>query len=284
MAVRDYLAIYRRAFASYGNHNGSSYAASIAYSAVFSIFPLMLLAIAFVGFFLHSPEQRQRVADALFSTLRSGVTRDALRQQVDAIAGGSGPLGVIGLIGATWSGMSVFDQVRLSLNLVWGTTKPAPFAQQKWIDLRMLLSVGLLVLLSFVATGLLTALARFGAGFGGAELGAGLRALLRAGSIVIPAVISFLAFTLLYCLAPRARVRSSDVWLGAVTAAGRVRVHATAVRLLRRQLRPLQPDLRRARRRHRLPGLCLPQRRHHDHGRRDCQAAHRRAGRHPAAG
>jgi membrane protein len=217
--MRKYLTALQRAAASFGSHNDTSYAAAIAYNAIFSIFPLLLLSIAFLGFFFHSPSQRESVVNALFKVLGSSVGKDALRTQVNAVAGGSAALGIVGIIAAAWSATGVFDQIRTSLQIVWNSTKPRPFVQQKLIDFGMLFTVGVLILLSMVATGVLTALEHFGAQILGAELGVGLHVVFAIGYVVVPTAILFCAFSLLYWLVPHAEIRLRDVWFGALVAA-----------------------------------------------------------------
>lgn len=217
--MKTYVTIYQRALSGYGSHNGSSFAAAIAYNAIFSIFPLILLAIAFLGFFIHGAQQREHIVDALFGVLGAGVARDALRTQVDAVAGGSAAVGIVGIVVAAWSGTGVFDQIRASLQIVWNSTKPRPWFQERLIDFAMLLSVGLLILLSTAATGVLTALAHFSAQIFGGPIGAGARALFVLASFAVPALILFCAFSLLYWLVPHAEIRLKDIWLGALTAA-----------------------------------------------------------------
>jgi membrane protein len=217
--MRKYLTIFKRAFASYGSHKDASFAGGISYNAIFSIFPLILLAVSVLGFFIHDPAQRQKTVDALFSVLGQDVSRDALRSQVDAIAGGSAKLGILALVAAAWSATGVFDQIRTALQVVFDSNKPRPFAQQKLIDFGMLFSVGLLVLLSIASAAVLTALASFGSALLGRALGPGIHLLFLAGSIIVPVVILFCAFSFMYWLVPHAEIRFKNVWLGALTAA-----------------------------------------------------------------
>jgi membrane protein len=218
-ALHTALTILKRAFSSYGSHNDSSYAAAISYNAIFSIFPILLLLIAFLGFFIHDPAQREQVVNALFNVLGSNVSKDALRSQVSAIAGGSAGLGIVGFIAAAWSANGVFDQLRTGLQVVWGSNKDRPLLQQKLLDFGMLVSIGLLVLLSIASAGVLTALARFGTALVGESLSAGVHALFVAGSIVVPTLLLFFAFTLLYWIVPHAEIKLRLVWPGALLAA-----------------------------------------------------------------
>src|SRR5437879_4448174 len=111
--MKTYITVLKRAFQSYGAHNDSSYAAAIAYHAIFSIFPLLLVLLAFLGFFIHDAIQRENLVTGLFGMLGSNVSKDALRDQVNSVAGGSAKLGILGFLIAAWSSTGVFDQLRI---------------------------------------------------------------------------------------------------------------------------------------------------------------------------
>lgn len=214
-----YLTIAKRALSSFGSHNGTSFAAAISYNAIFAIFPLILFILGFLGFFIHSTSQRQQLVNGIFSSLGQGVSKGALSSQVNAVAGGSGAIGIVGLIIAAWSASGVFSQIRTSLNVVWNVTKPRPLVQGKLRDLAMVLGVGLILLLSIVATGVLTAVQGFGNQIFGGSLGIVPHIFFAILYVIIPPAISFVAFSLIYWLVPHAELRFKDVWLGALVAA-----------------------------------------------------------------
>ncbi len=96
--------------------------ASLAYYAVFSIFPLLLLAVTVVGFFLgQSHEARARILDALassttpeFRTLFDTTLRDMQRHQTARGVGAA-----IGLVTLIFGASGVFSELQATLNLVW---------------------------------------------------------------------------------------------------------------------------------------------------------------------
>src|SRR5579875_2206283 len=116
-----YFTIVKRAVSSFLKHNGTTFAGAIAYNAIFAIFPLLLLAVSVLGFFIHDPAARQKTINGLFNVLGNNVSRGALGAQVDTVAGGSAKLGILGAILAVWSASGVFDQIRLSLQHVWNS-------------------------------------------------------------------------------------------------------------------------------------------------------------------
>ncbi len=217
--MAKYFTILKRALASFGAHNDTSYAGAIAYNAIFAIFPLLLLAVSLLGFFIHDPAQRQNIILGLFKALGSSVSQDALATQINQVAGGSAKLGVLGAVLALWSASGVFDQTRLALQNVWDSNKPRPVLLQKLVAFAMLFSVGALVLLAIVSMGVLTALSSFGDRLLGPAFGPALHGLFLAGSILIPTLLLFCGFALLYWFVPHAEIRWNQVWYGAAVAA-----------------------------------------------------------------
>jgi membrane protein len=214
-----YVTVLKRAISNYGSHNGTSFAAAISYNALFSIFPLALFLLGFLGFFIHSSSQRESIINNIFSALNGGVSKSALTTQVNAVAGGSAAVGILGLVIAAWSASGVFSRVRTSMNVIWDSTKSRPLVPGKLLDLAMVIAVGALILLSVAATGVLTAVQGFSGQIFGSSLGWFTHLLFALLYLVIPPAISFVAFSLVYWLVPHAEVRVKDVWFGALVAA-----------------------------------------------------------------
>ena len=91
--------------------------------------------------------------------------------------------------------------------------------QQKLLDAAMLFTIGALVLLSIVSMAALTTLSRYGSDLVGHTFGPGVHLLFAVGSVLVPILLLFGAFTLLYWLVPHAEVKLKHVWPGALAAA-----------------------------------------------------------------
>jgi len=206
-------------FKNFGNDECLSYAAAIAYWALFSVFPLLILLMGVMGAIVHSPEQREAAIRTLFNALGGSVGEDVLRTQVDALSRNAGKVGLIALAIALWSASSVFSAVRAGIAAVWGTSSKQPLVQGKLLDLAMVLVVGVLVIASVGTTAALTSVSEFSTSIFGGEIGGAAAAVIRVCSILIPPAISFLAFGLIYRVVPGAKVRIGDVWEGALVGA-----------------------------------------------------------------
>lgn len=121
-------------------------AAGISYYALFSIFPLLLFLVATLGFFMETDEVRAQVLEA-FSGYFPG-SENIIEQNLNAVIGVSGALGLFGVLGLLWSGSAIFGGVSRSINRAWDVHTDRPFFINKPRQLAMAAGVGLLFLLS----------------------------------------------------------------------------------------------------------------------------------------
>ena len=217
--MKRYLRIFQAAASNFGNDQCTSYAAAIAYYALFSLFPLIVFLISFLGFFLRTEQQREGVVNSIFQLLGQSVDKNTLYTQVNSFAGGRTTLGIVGLVIAAWSASSVFGAIRTGLNVVWNVTRRRPILRTKLLDLGMVVGVGVLIALSFAATAVLAAVQGFSNAILGSSLGVVSHLAFAIINIVVPPGISLLAFAIVYYFAPHAEIRLKNVWLGALTAA-----------------------------------------------------------------
>src|SRR5487761_1403229 len=159
--MRTFITILKRAAGSFGADRCTSFAAASAYYALFSLFPLIVFILSLLGFFIHSPQQREVVVNMIFKLLGQAVDKNSLYTQVNAFAGGRGGLGILSFVTALWSATGIFGAIRTGLNVVWGVTKSRPYVRTVLFDLGMVFAVGILVLLSLAATAVLTAVQGF---------------------------------------------------------------------------------------------------------------------------
>ncbi len=134
----------------YGDDGGGYLAASIAYYGFLSFFPLILLGLAIVGFFLAANP-------ALRAEVEAGLTRsvpgvDALvGRNLRAVQDARVAAGVIGLVGLLWSGTGVVGAGRNAVRIVFREGSPrGGLGRSAW---RVAVTAGLGIL-ALVATAL----------------------------------------------------------------------------------------------------------------------------------
>jgi membrane protein len=126
-------------------------AASIAYSGLFSIFPLLLFLVFLGSQFLESEEARTALNNTLSEVLpaASETVQQVVEQTIDA----RGSIGLIAGIGLLWSASTLFNQLTTSLNVVWNAS-PRPFWRRRLIALISVLTIAILFLLSITFSAL----------------------------------------------------------------------------------------------------------------------------------
>jgi membrane protein len=208
------VTLLRRSLQSYSADKCAPLAAAIAYYAVFALFPLALLGVSLLGFFVSDAAARRQVVDGISSGGFLGDDgRAALERTLAGVSSARGWIGLVGLITAAWSVTNLVGVVRSALDSVWDVDRPLPLLRAKLRDLLLAVSVGGLLSVSTASTGLLIGAHRLEPL---RDLTGPLVALLGFGMALL---VTFAAFMVLYRVAPHARLGWGDVWPAAAIAA-----------------------------------------------------------------
>jgi YihY family inner membrane protein len=144
--------------------------------------------------------------------------KNSISDTLNSVASQSAQLTVFSLVVSAWSASAMFGAVRRALNAVWHVDYQRPYAQQKLLDLLMVFGFGGLMMASVIATGALRTLrAVSDEALGPLSNGTGL--FWGALPYVLPGLVSFVVFGLLYRYVASVKVRFRDVWFGALVAA-----------------------------------------------------------------
>jgi membrane protein len=191
-------------------------AAALAYYTIFSLAPLLLIAIAIAGFAFG----REAAQDQVVEALQDLVGRDSARaiQEMIRNAGtrDSGFLAAgFGILLLLFGAGGVVGQLQYSLNKIWrvaGSSQSTvmQLIRQRLLSFAVILAVGFLLLVSLVVTAVLSAVSQFFSG------------ILPGGEVLwqwVDVVVSFgfitLLFALIYKILPDVNVSWNDVWIGA---------------------------------------------------------------------
>ena len=214
-----FITLLKRTFASFGTDRCSTMAAAIAYRTVFSLFPLALLGVSLLGFFVGDESARRQVIDGITGVIPLGDEGErGLAETLEGTSAAKGWLGIVGILTAAWGASALFGELRTSLNAVWDVDRPRPMLRAKAQDMVLLFGFGGLLAASTASTGLLQGARSAGAEWIGPllDLAGPLFALLV---FFAPLVLTFLAFIFLYRFGPHARLTWKDVLPAAVIAA-----------------------------------------------------------------
>jgi len=208
----------KHTYASFARDDCPQLAAAISYYLLFSIVPLVILVVSVMGFFLSSDSIRNDIVDRVLNIVPLDPTtgRSAVDRALNNVNSVSGPIAALSLLGTLWTASSVFASIRKALNRVWSADEHRPFAQQKLVDVAQMGVLGLILLSSLVLTGVLRTIRQLAPS--GAGPLAGSSPLWEIPSLLLPAVLTFATFALLYRIVPAARPRWRDALPGALIA------------------------------------------------------------------
>jgi membrane protein len=205
-------AVWRGSIRFY-NSDDLTYAASVAYYALLSLFPFFLLLFSILG---TVTSQASRHAAVVTFLLRAFPTHfDFLSAQLDALQTMRVRVGVGGAIGLVWAALGFFSAISTAVNHAWGVETPRTYLRHKLFSFVMLLAAGLVLLLALLLVSAFQVVhATWFAGTVDRFPG-----LVVLGSFFIRYAAAFLFVVvvgLVYYFVPNAPVRLRDVWPGAI--------------------------------------------------------------------
>lgn len=192
--------------------------AALAYYAIFSIAPLLVIAIGVSGL-VFGREAAQGQISAQVQGLVGEQGGQAVETMVEsANKPGAGTLGsILGLGMLLFGAAALFGQLQDALNTVW-EVQPKPgrgawgFIRDRFLSLTMVLGVAFLLLVSLVVS---SALQAIGSHLGDWQTGAVGLVIMTALDLTVITVL----FALLYKYLPDAVIAWRDVWFGAAVTA-----------------------------------------------------------------
>jgi membrane protein len=206
------LSIWRGSLGIY-NSNDLTFASSIAYYALLSLFPFFLLVFSILGSVAGTESER---AEILRFVLRYFPARfEFVNSQLDSMQAASVRLGVAGSVLMIWAAMGVFGAVTSAVNHAWGVEKQPSYFKHKLISLLMLTASGVLLLAGLL---LVSAINVVEANWFAVVLERvpDLAKLQSFASKSASTIIFIFVVGLVFYFVPNAKVRFKDVWVGAV--------------------------------------------------------------------
>ncbi len=196
------------------NSSNLTFAASIAYYGLLSLFPFILLLLSIVSKLAVS-KRPAAVVEVVANALPHHF--DFVIDRIHELSNAPLRLSVLGTILTLWASMGVFGAITSAVNHAWGVERNYSFWKHKLIAFIMLMAAGFLMLAAVIFSGFLEiAQARWFAGV-----------LERWPSLIqftgflyrnSPTPFFVLIVGLIYYFAPNVRVRLRDVWFGAILA------------------------------------------------------------------
>ncbi|HEY0789516.1 MAG TPA: YihY/virulence factor BrkB family protein, partial [Chthoniobacterales bacterium] len=200
----------KRAAGRYNDINGEQCAASFAYYAFFSLFPLILLAVAVATFFV---QDRLAMAQNIVNQIGSFTPlqqkdRLLILSTVVGVLSNGWKAGLFSIVALIWGSLRFFQALVIGVNRAWRQ------ADYNWwkLPLRNLMMTGIFVvglIVGVLAPAVFDHLKQW---FPMLSLDAGLNIV----AALFPTILLFLGILVFFRLAPRHRSRIRRIWVAAL--------------------------------------------------------------------
>ena len=206
--------VVKEAAANWSSHKDARQGAALAYYSVFSLGPIIVIAIAVAALLFG----RDAVTSQVMSSIKEMLGDTGARAVEAMLAGASRPAAgrvatVVGIGALLIAAVGVFVQLKDALNVVWEVEESSEsglwhFARDDVLSFAAVLALGFLLLVSLVASAALAAAGKYAAHY----LPEGI---LHVVSMLISFGIVMVLFAMIFKWLPDVSVGWRDVWLGA---------------------------------------------------------------------
>jgi membrane protein len=217
MIAKPMLTLLRDAAAGWSRDRASSKGAALAFYTLFSLSPLLIIAVAVAGFIFGE----EAATGEIVNQAARWVGRDGAALVQSMIGKSSDPAsGLIaalaGLAGLVVGSTTAFAELQETLDQIWGVKTPqaggiGAMLRKRLAAFALVGCVGLLLLASLVMSAVIAALEKFWSGWLGQEA-----LLLEALNFGLSLGIITTLFALIYKVLPSTPVAWRDVWAGAL--------------------------------------------------------------------
>ncbi|NLF65509.1 MAG: YihY/virulence factor BrkB family protein [Chloroflexi bacterium] len=221
MKPGDVVTLVKETVRQFGEDKATRLAAALAFAAVFSIPPLILLVLLVLGRLLGAQFTEEQIEAHLldqFAGLLGPQSSDVLASVIENASRPGGGLiaGTIGLVALAIGASGFFAQLQDALNTIW-EVQPAPgrgilgTIKDRLFSFSLVAGLGMLLLLSLIVSTALSALNAYIAG-----LLPDTRILVQILNQAISLVVIIVLFAAVYKIIPDVQIAWRDVWIGAI--------------------------------------------------------------------
>ncbi|MDY7076748.1 MAG: YihY/virulence factor BrkB family protein [Chloroflexota bacterium] len=189
--------------------------ASIAYYAIFSLFPLLLAIIVAGSFVLESDQVQGLVLD--FAAEFFPISQQFIERNIRRVLELRGTVGLVALISLVWSATGALTALVRNINRAWSEAEPRNFLESRLMALGMVSGLTILLIFSAISITVLDVLAHFSVPVGGG-IAVGETPLWTTLLGIVPRLFTFFALLSLYRWVPNTQVRGSEAFWGALAA------------------------------------------------------------------
>jgi membrane protein len=212
MALPTIVEMFKRTAQRFFAKNTFEMGAALAYFTVFSLAPLLLIAVSIAGLIFGEKAAHGQMAaeieNAVGPTVANAI-QEILKHAHDS--GGSTTASVVGLVLLLFGASGVFVQLQSSLNAIWDVEPKAfnlrAFIRHRLLTFAMVLGIGFLLLVSLVINTAISAMGNY--------LAPQQTAVAQGINQLLSFAVITLLFALIFRVLPDRSIAWEDVWVGA---------------------------------------------------------------------
>ncbi|HEY8848079.1 MAG TPA: YihY/virulence factor BrkB family protein, partial [Thermoanaerobaculia bacterium] len=214
--MKRYFDLLKQAFTEFQQDKAQRLGAALAYYMIFSIAPLLLIAIAIAGIAFGKSQAQEQIVDQLRRLMGDAGAKAIAEMLANAAKPKTGTLAiVIGSVTLLIGAASVFGNLKDALNTIWNVeVKPSggimSMIKQRFLSFAMVLGVGFLLLVTLVFDAAIASMGKYADN----RLPGG-EALWQSLQLVVSFVVVTVLFALIFRFLPDTHVEWRDVWAGA---------------------------------------------------------------------
>ena len=220
MNLRKTAKLLKETFKEWQQDKASRIAAALAYYTVFSISPLLVIAIAIAGAFFGQETAQQQIINQLTGL----VGEDGIKPILMALDNISQPktrglASLVSILVLVLGASGIFAQLQDALNTVW-KVKPQsgqgilPFLRKRLSSFLMVLAIGFLLILSLILSTVVTAVSKYRV-----DLIPGSQILWENLDFIVSLGLMTFLFGLMFKYVPDVEIAWKDVFVGSVITA-----------------------------------------------------------------
>lgn len=193
--------------------NGHYLAAAIAFYSFLSIFPLTIALITLWRFVVGAEGFEDRLITGILTQIPVLAETEGpsfVERFIHNVSNNPAVTSSLTGLGLFVAGMGVFGSIRKSVNIIWGIHRPRPFLTERAIDFMMMMVASSLIFLSVLLSAIFSFIQEIADLMATGVAPVDQWVVLVAG-LAIPAVITYVVFTVVYWWLPNTNVRLVEI-------------------------------------------------------------------------
>lgn len=208
-----WITIVRQSLSRFRDMRGLDASASLAYYALFSIFPLTLVLAFILDFFFRGEYAYQRAVAFIRAVFP--FSGELIDHELRSIFIDRGTFGIIGGLGLIWAASGFFTTLAVNINMAWPKVKLRGYVQNRLMAFAMVGAMTLMMMVSILTTTLISVVQSMLNSFGDSQVFFESPGWLL-GLRLLSALFTFLTFLAMYRWVPNKTVNWRSVTIGAL--------------------------------------------------------------------